>query len=145
MQKVVGSNPIIRSSKGPAQTGLFVASIGTMTVCSTSLEPGVIDHKYYARGVGTALEQQPHRLLLASEDRQVQRREAVVRERAGLRRISVEAPPEGIEPPERGGLEHRQLLVRRQQLVSLLDLPGVQSFQRLAHALHLLPMSTVRV
>ena len=57
MQKVVGSNPIIRSSTGPAQTGLFVASIGTMTVCSTSLEPGVIDHKYYARGVGTVPEQ----------------------------------------------------------------------------------------
>ena len=28
-----------------------------MTVCSTSLEPGVIDHKYYARGVGTVPEQ----------------------------------------------------------------------------------------
>jgi hypothetical protein len=88
--------------------------------------------------IGTPLEQQPRRLLLASEDRQVQRREAVLGERGRLRLILVEDPPEGIEPTEGGGLEDRQLVVRREQLSRLRCISAVQSLQSIAHASSLL-------
>ncbi len=39
MQKVVGSNPIIRSSQSPAQAGFFVASAVTYMGASASIVP----------------------------------------------------------------------------------------------------------
>jgi hypothetical protein len=71
----------------------------------------------------------------------MERREAVPRQRRRLCRIGVQNPVEAVEPAERGGLEHRQLVVRGQQLPCLLGVSRVESLQRLAHVSSLRPIT----
>ena len=85
--------------------------------------------------VGAALEQQARRLLSPAENRQMQRREAVSGEGVYVRRIVVQDPAKSVEPAERSSLEHRQLVVRGQQLPGPLRVSRVQGLQRLAHRL----------
>jgi hypothetical protein len=70
------------------------------------------------------LDQDARSLFLAREDREVERREAVVGTGACGRRVRGESLSELPEASEGRGLEDVQLLVRRKRLSRSLDAPS---------------------
>src|SRR5205823_11244860 len=83
--------------------------------------------------VGAVLEQRLRRLRLMPEDREVERREAVGREGARLRRVVGEERAQPLDAAERRGLEHVELVVGCEQRPGAFDVAAIQRLQSLAH------------